>query len=162
MSVTSNSDAPCGHCQVLVHSNDHVLECNVCSEWYHISCANVSEECHSLVTDNSGLIWVYPTCRVSIKEAVVSTRKLAAENESLRKEVLEIRNNSSELLRLLDEIASNLPLSHVVCDGGADLKNTSSCPIVLNNPINLDDAPTPLPVRESGKTHAPSTEDSSN
>ena len=81
-------------------------------------------------------LWVCPSCRVSIKEAVSSTQKLAVENQSLRMEVLEIRNNSSKLLHILNEIASNLPLSHNVCVGDTDLKNTSCCLTVLNNPIN--------------------------
>ena len=157
MSVKSDSDAPCGHCQVLVHSNDHALECDVCSEWYHISCANVSEECHTLIMDNSGLIWVCPSCRVNIKEAVVSSWKLTAENKSLRREVLEIRQNSSELLHLLEVIASKLPSSFNGCDRDTSTDRISSCPTVLDNALPPGESSVaPLvQISESGSTPSP-------
>lgn len=89
----------------------------------------------------------------SIMEAIVSSRKPATENESLRKE---IKQNSSEQLHLLQVLASKLPSSHDMHDEEASLERTSPSHLVSTNATNPGELAPITPVQASGLGNIPS------
>ena len=42
-SSTSSNPSPCGQCKKLVKEEDPAMKCEICGQWYHIKCQNITK-----------------------------------------------------------------------------------------------------------------------
>ena len=43
MGSSHSNPSPCGHCRKLVKNDDSAMECEICKQWYHVKCQNISK-----------------------------------------------------------------------------------------------------------------------
>ena len=53
--VNTTDDVTCYKYRKLVVDDDKALECSCCNDWYHISCAKISEEAYTYLNNNPNL-----------------------------------------------------------------------------------------------------------
>ena len=81
-SVKTTSDA-CGECKKNVKDTDKAMCCEICEEWYHINCANISQVKYDLMTssnshDTCDLHWYCKGCNRGATKILNSLVKLEA------------------------------------------------------------------------------------
>ena len=86
----------CPHCSKSVEEDDFALACEVCDNWFHISCEEVSEDEYSFLKDHKSIVHWY--CK-SCNKSVVNTIKLFS---GLKLKVEGLEENVSLLTKKLE------------------------------------------------------------
>ena len=65
---TSSNPSPCGHCKRVVKEDDPAMECEICEQWYHIKCQNITKMEYNYIQGGtkkksvSKMHWYCQTC----------------------------------------------------------------------------------------------------
>ena len=60
---TSPDDSPCLKCTDIVNKDSKALQCDLCRQWVHISCANVGVKAYSTLQSLNGSMWLCESCQ---------------------------------------------------------------------------------------------------
>jgi len=60
----------------LVSDKDKGLQCELCDEWFHVGCVDVSDEVYKTLTKNEHLHWFCVKCNGSFRKVINSIAKL--------------------------------------------------------------------------------------
>ena len=89
----SEDDAPCMKCTELVNKESKALQCDLCSEWAHIACVDVSGKAYSTLQTLKGSIWMCMTCQETLPS-------IPEEISIFKNEISTLRAQLSELSKL--------------------------------------------------------------
>ena len=111
------ADAPCAACDDIVCSSDDALECDICENWFHLSCADASQSLYNMYDHCDGLPWFCKSCKASIRDSFSVVRQLTSENLALREQV-------SELIKVVEELKSeSSPLNPPAVESQSELQH---------------------------------------
>ena len=87
---TSSDDASCMKCQDIVNKDSKALQCDFCSGWVHISCADVSVKAYTTLQSMKGSMWLCDTCQDEFPNIPAKIAALTDENIALRSQLNEL------------------------------------------------------------------------
>ena len=68
-SSSTSGPSPCGRCRKIVKRGDDALECEICQQWFHVKCEEISKaqykvmlECNKEGKKKTKLHWYCKTC----------------------------------------------------------------------------------------------------
>jgi len=82
----------CGSCLKLVSEKEKGVQCELCEDWFHTSCVNISDELYRCFSKNDGLHWFCVKCNGNFLRVFNSVSRLEA-----RIEKVEERQNTTEV-----------------------------------------------------------------
>ena len=65
---TSSNPSPCGQCKKLAKEEDPAMKCEICDQWYHIKCQNITKADYNYIQGGmrkkslSQMYWYCQTC----------------------------------------------------------------------------------------------------
>ena len=90
---SNEDDAPCMRCSELVNKESKVLQCDLCSGWAHITCADVSSKAYSCTLQSlKSSIWLCIFCQEAFTRFSEEISALRSENSALRLQLSELIN----------------------------------------------------------------------
>ena len=102
MTSSDSQPSPCGRCRRLAHVNDQALECEICLQWFHISCEHVNKTQYKCISDSSrgkgkNKSKVYWYCNTCDLRSTGFMRSLAS-----------LHHQQQELCQKLDEVVKEI------------------------------------------------------
>ena len=87
---TSPDDASCLKCTDIVNKDSKALQCDLCRQWVHISCANVGVKAYSTLQSLNGSMWLCESCQEELPNIPKELAALKEENNALRLQLREL------------------------------------------------------------------------
>ena len=114
MSVHSG-DAPCFQCRDTVNDDSQAMCCDICDQWAHINCVNITEEAYELHQSMLGLPWMCSCCKFALKAHMKDMELLKAENLTLQVSELKETCNALNYLQVdLQKVKNDLTYDAVM------------------------------------------------
>ena len=83
-------DAPCLKCSDIVNRNSKALQCDLCTGWVHISCADVCVKAYTTLQSMKGSMWLCENCQNEFPKLPKKITTLADENSALALQLEEL------------------------------------------------------------------------
>lgn len=83
-------DAPCLKCSDIVNRNSKALQCDLCTGWVHISCADVCVKAYTTLQSMKGSMWLCENCQNEFPNLPKKITTLADENSALALQLEEL------------------------------------------------------------------------
>lgn len=87
---TDPDDAPCLKCTDIVNKDSKALQCDLCRQWVHISCANVGVKAYSTLQSLNGSMWLCESCQEELPNIPKELAAFKEENKVLRLQLREL------------------------------------------------------------------------
>ena len=150
----NEDDAPCMRCSDLVNKESMSLQCDLCSGWAHITCADVSSKAYSTLQSLKGSVWLCVICQESFTRFPKEISALRSENSVLRTQLSELINLPSIVESKQQKLEALLQELEFV-KGGKDQclverrrRRSSPLPMAAHNGIIITNRFTPLNTLE--------------
>ncbi len=99
---TTSEPSPCGRCRKLVKRGDNALQCEVCRQWFHIRCENITKQQYKLMQEmsqpkqgrgNAKLHWFCETCSCSTVDFMTGLAIQQGRIDAVERKVKEVEND---------------------------------------------------------------------
>ena len=100
----------CGKCTLNVSSGQKGLQCDVCNEWTHVRCMNMSEKSYDMYNEDKELNWVCKKCvSDKIDQGALSNimKEMKEELNVVREEIKEKWETKEELKEVKKQIQNS-------------------------------------------------------
>ena len=107
MTSSDSQPSPCGRCRRLVHVSDHALECEICLQWFHISCEHVNKTQYKCISDSSRgkgknkskVHWYCNTCDLRSTRFMRSLASLHHQQQELCQKLDEVVRDREKIMQ---------------------------------------------------------------
>lgn len=91
--IQRDPDLPCGTCQTHIEEATPAIECEICTQWFHISCQNINKTKFDFLkkANNHNIHWYCNTCNTTTANIIKSLANMKKQHEQLVEEVKEIK-----------------------------------------------------------------------
>ena len=116
-SISSNP-SPCGQCKKLVKEEDAALKCEICDQWYHIKCQNITKADLQLhprrtrINSLSQMHWYCQTCDKMAVNIMKTMTSLHAKQQKMEEKMTKLEDkidqkaDREDIQKLKDDITS--------------------------------------------------------
>ena len=95
-------DSECPKCFMACEEPQKALQCYLCEKWFHNKCVGVADKAYEAIAKlDNNIEWVCATCKND-------KHKLKTENSSLKKNILDLKNDNKILNNAYQEVKKNL------------------------------------------------------
>ena len=136
MASQSSKNADCGKCGVAVASKDKAVECEVCRDWFHNKCEEVSDETYKVLQKDKKVHWYCSSCGKAAKKIYeilldIESRQAKVENElktmnTKLKEVVDkmekISKECDKIKRMKEELEEQFEMNEQTVEAVKELK----------------------------------------
>ena len=110
--TTEEEDAICPNCRKTVEDEQDGVECDMCGNWYHGKCQNVTEELYKVLGNKKYSInWYCDICDLSAKKIMSNVMRIQKRQDDMEKKLDGLDSKLSKLdqnvTSRLDEISRN-------------------------------------------------------
>ena len=99
----------CGGCDREVKGEQKGIGCDVCGEWYHSKCVGMNDKVYKFYAEaDGGATWICGGCKTRIKDGETTIKELRKENNRLRDENREIRQDLERIVGRLEGLKDEI------------------------------------------------------
>jgi PHD-finger len=108
----------CGDCNKVVHDREKGLLCEVCNEWYHTKCQNVSAETYSFLQKEDGIHWYCKGCDKGVSKLLQSMSVLQKRQDIFESELTNIKGDITDIQTSIQALDTKMEcmIDTKVCD----------------------------------------------
>lgn len=88
----------CPKCTKVVSDKDLALQCEVCSEWFHIKCQTITEAEYKFLDEHSSIHWYCVTCNKNVASMIQIMSSLKQRQEKVEQGLEEVKKDVSRIL----------------------------------------------------------------
>ena len=100
----SIDDAPCMSCRNIVNKDSKAIQCDLCTSWIHIECAEITTKAYSTMQAMKGSLWLCEACQVTFTTIPKEVVALREENSALRLQLAELSDLPSMIKSLQQKL----------------------------------------------------------
>lgn len=101
----SPDDAPCSD---IVSKDSKALQCNLCTGWIHIACADIAVRAYTTLQTMRGSMWLCDTCQDEFPNMPKKIATLADENRALVLQLEELSDLVKSMQKKLEALSEEL------------------------------------------------------
>ena len=95
----------CGTCSAPVEENDKGIECELCLNWFHIKCQNISVKHYNVLKDSTlSLHWFCDRCDLGAKKIYGYLTSIVATQDSMKADITALQEDNKSLRRELTDL----------------------------------------------------------
>jgi hypothetical protein len=83
----------CPCCKAGVLSTEQGLQCDICEEWSHAKCVNISDVEYQFLKDHKGIDWFCGQCKKVIATVIKTSAGFKEKQEKVDKEIVDIKES---------------------------------------------------------------------
>jgi len=87
VAATVSDKVDCPLCNKVVNDSDLALECEICDQWYHINCVDISEDEYTFLSAHKSVHWYCMTCIKNVANVIKLVSSLKQRLEKVSEQV---------------------------------------------------------------------------
>lgn len=98
LAIENLEEEKCGKCNSLVKDEDKGLECNICNQWFHITCEGISDNLYEVLSDNniSNIHWFCTSCNRVANGILTNISKVLRNQDSFVQELKVVQSDIAD------------------------------------------------------------------
>ncbi len=119
VSNTNTDSDKCGTCKVVVDEDGRGMACNICKQWFHITCVGISDTLYDVLNDNNigAIHWYCSACNKVADGIMSNISKVLKNQDEIANDLVSIKSSvgdNSEQISVLKSSVSTCETSVTV------------------------------------------------
>ena len=92
---------PCKTCSKNCKDENSCMQCDLCLDWHHIVCVDISKEAYQLLQNLSGSRWFCSKCNTKVDQLIEKANGLEIETQAVKEDVIALKKRMDNVEKKL-------------------------------------------------------------
>ena len=94
----ANKADNCPHCDKIVNEKDMALECEICENWFHTRCHDISDTEYKFLGAHKSVHWYCNSCNKNVASLIKMFSNLQQRQDKIEEDFINLRSDMDEIL----------------------------------------------------------------